>query len=898
MKKAEEIFNILVALEKEKQDGVSAVEISGALNIHRANVSRILNYLYKENKLQKTPGRPVLYHSVKVKTTAEDSPESLSNLDRMVGAGASLQVAIQQAKAAVLYPPRGLHTLLLGETGVGKSMFAESMYFFAMESGIISKDTPFISFNCADYADNPQLVLGQIFGVKKGAFTGAEKDKEGLLKKADGGILFLDEVHRLSPQGQEMLFMFMDKGYFRPLGETEKPASAQVQIIAATTEDPQSSLLRTFVRRIPVAIILPLLRERGLTERYKLIEFFIKEETKRVGKSIYITKNSLISFLCYDPPGNIGQLRSDIQLACAKAFLNYKSQKEKYILISQSDLPYQVKKGTNKQRYREELKDILENKKDILRFYFQNDESSNLDENYQSGKDFYDVIAEKLAFLKNSGMDEREINQTLTIDIESYFQKYIGNLPPKIKREEIAKVVDKKLMEVVDQLLDLANNKLDRQFDEKIYFGLALHLQASIQRIKRGSKIYNPKLNFFRANYPDEFLVAMEIANVIDREFNIETPLDEIGYLTMFLSPNYYHLEGNKVTKVGVLVIMHGNTTSSSMVQVANSLVGVEHAAGINLPLSLKPEEIYVTAKEQVEKLDEGKGVILLVDMGSLVNFGDMIYVETGRIVKTVDKASTPQVVDACRKAVLGRDLEEIYSSCREIITPAKAGFDHRQISNKNIIITACFTGEGAADQLKEVLSAELKEQEGLEIISLNILNRKEFLAAVQKTREEHKLLAIVGTVDISVDNIPFIPAVEVLAGNGIERIKKVVEAEAFYVKIGESLKEHITRWDAARLVEDVREIVEEIEQRLEVQIASDVKIGIILHMCFMVEKLGRGSKRTVFKDLKAFANQYSRELLLIKESIKPLEAKYRFIVQESELAFLCRMFLFNNPGN
>lgn len=208
----------------------------------------------------------------------------------------------------------------MGETGVGKSMFAEAMYYFAKESHILNEKSSFIRFNCADYADNPQLVIAQIFGVKRGAFTGADRDKDGLLKKANGGILFLDEIHRLSPQGQEMLFTFIDKGIFRPLGETEKFEEASVQIIAATTENPKSYLLQTFTRRIPMTIVLPPLRERTIEERYALLEEFIKSESLRLKKSIYVNKNALISFLLYDCCNNIGQLRSDIQLSCAKAF--------------------------------------------------------------------------------------------------------------------------------------------------------------------------------------------------------------------------------------------------------------------------------------------------------------------------------------------------------------------------------------------------------------------------------------------------------------------------------------------------------------------------------------------------------------------------------------------------
>ena len=224
MSKLDQVYEALLKLQKQMQKGISAIELSEFMNLDRANVSRYLNSLYKQGRVDKQEGRPVTYSISATKETTENTVHEVeinNSLDKMVGAEQSLQVPIQQAKAAILYPPRGLHTLILGETGVGKSMFAELMYCFAKESGVIKKNAPFVRFNCADYADNPQLVIAQIFGVKKGAYTGAECDKEGLLKKADGGIIFLDEIHRLSPQGQEMLFTYIDKGYFRPLGDTE-----------------------------------------------------------------------------------------------------------------------------------------------------------------------------------------------------------------------------------------------------------------------------------------------------------------------------------------------------------------------------------------------------------------------------------------------------------------------------------------------------------------------------------------------------------------------------------------------------------------------------------------------------------------------------------------------------
>jgi len=477
MKKADRVLKALISLEQELKRSVTALEISEYLGIDRSNVSRDLKQLYEMGQVQRQEGRPVRFSAG---SNGEDfDPKETMTIDTLAQEQPSLQVPVQQAKAAILYPPRGLHTLILGETGVGKTMFAELMHQFAMEAHIIGPRAPFISFNCADYADNPQLVMAQIFGVKKGAYTGADQDRDGLLKKAHGGILFLDEVHRLSPQGQEMLFTYIDTGSFRPLGETEKSIPVSVQIIAATTENPAYYLLNTFTRRIPMMITLPSLKEKGLTERYHLIEFFIKKESKRVNKSIYINRNALTSLLLYDCPNNIGQLGSDIQLACAKAFVNYKSKGDAYILIGQSDLPHHVKLGMMRiNEAREAIDQLLKSKGEILRFHHQEEGGpQGIGEDHING-DFYDIIERKLEHLKDSGIPEEEINQIINIDLESHFQKYLGNIKGEAAVHELSKILNPGVLEAVEEMLTLAQEKLKRTFDKRIYYGLALHVNG------------------------------------------------------------------------------------------------------------------------------------------------------------------------------------------------------------------------------------------------------------------------------------------------------------------------------------------------------------------------------------------------------------------------------------
>src|SRR5258708_25461461 len=99
----------------------------------------------------------------------------------------------------MLYLTRGLHILLCGPSGVGKTTFARLMHSFALELEALPADAPFISFNCADYASNPQLLMAHLFGVVRGAYTGADRDRAGLVEEAHRGIFFLDKVHTHPP---------------------------------------------------------------------------------------------------------------------------------------------------------------------------------------------------------------------------------------------------------------------------------------------------------------------------------------------------------------------------------------------------------------------------------------------------------------------------------------------------------------------------------------------------------------------------------------------------------------------------------------------------------------------------------------------------------------------------
>lgn len=341
---------------------INAGSISILLNCERSNVSRDLNELAEAGRLIKIQGRPVSFLErselekllnvkigLNIKSFSHVS-ELLGNKDDTgfedtIGAEGSLKTAIEQAKASILYPPKGLNIMLTGPTGVGKTTFSEHIFQFAKEKGRISEKGKLVIFNCSEYASNPQLLLGQLFGHVKGAFTGADTDKSGLVEEADGGILLLDEIHRLSPEGQEMFFLLLDKGIYRKLGETHVERKAELMIIGATTENTDSALLKTFMRRFHMLIQLPSLEERPLEERFQMLGSFFAHESRKMGVPISIEREVIYKLMTYPCVGNIGQLKADIQLICARGFLDYLSYRDENIYVDTLKLPKHISDG-------------------------------------------------------------------------------------------------------------------------------------------------------------------------------------------------------------------------------------------------------------------------------------------------------------------------------------------------------------------------------------------------------------------------------------------------------------------------------------------------------------------------------------------------------------------------
>ncbi|MGC8554098.1 MAG: sigma-54-dependent transcriptional regulator [Candidatus Acidulodesulfobacterium sp.] len=211
---------------------------------------------------------------------------------------------------------KGFTTILLtGESGTGKELAARLIYEIYSKNYIDSKKIPFVPVNIAAIPDN--LVESELFGYTKGTFTGAENDKTGLIKYADGGILFLDEIGDLPMQVQVKLLRILQEKTYRKLG-SNKEEPLNVKIIAATNKDLAALISEgkfredLYYRLNKINITMPPLREHK-EDLPELIAYFIKKYSKSI---VSVSQEVLAILTEYDYPGNIRELENIIERAC------------------------------------------------------------------------------------------------------------------------------------------------------------------------------------------------------------------------------------------------------------------------------------------------------------------------------------------------------------------------------------------------------------------------------------------------------------------------------------------------------------------------------------------------------------------------------------------------------
>jgi len=209
------------------------------------------------------------------------------------------------------FAPSDEPVLITGESGVGKELFAKSLYLLSKRNS-----SPYVCVNCGRF-DDENLVVSELFGHAKGSFTGAVQDRQGVFESANGGMILLDEIGELSLRAQKMLLRVIEQKEITPLGST-KTRQVDIRVLSATHRDlagmAEASQFREdlFYRLNCLHLHVPALRERG-GDRILLLQYYLNKLNEAHGVEKQFSPEARAYLKQYAFPGNIRESKNIVE---------------------------------------------------------------------------------------------------------------------------------------------------------------------------------------------------------------------------------------------------------------------------------------------------------------------------------------------------------------------------------------------------------------------------------------------------------------------------------------------------------------------------------------------------------------------------------------------------------
>ena len=846
MRTIERIYQVLINNASKK---MTTTEIAQKVGLTRGDVSSYLTKLFMAGKIDKTGTRP-FYWQMKIQD---------SFFKKMIGYSGSLQEVTKKCREAILYPDNGLSLLITGPSGVGKSFLARLIFEEARRLKVIEKDAKFVVLNAADYANNPEILSSVLFGYKKGAFTGADCDSQGLIDQANGGYLFLDEVHRLNNESQEKLFSLMDNGKFYPLGENKVPHKVKVRFLFATSEEINTILLKTFLRRIPIQIALPKYIDRPIIERLQIVIQAFKREAQIVHRRLKVNQKEVLSLLYEDNHGNIGSVQNKIKQLCAEAFA-----------LNPNKNPLLI--GTNSEA--------------IISI------SSDFDDS-EFNKSVLNLIP-KITQLTNKLLESVEQAQSL---------------------EEQNFIIDDTLHDFLKLLPDADDSSLKKSFKSLLcnHYGLKISskeinwkkcaklIQVIMLVEDRLDKEQKLLLQRLQAKYPRSFYLFKKLVQEVLKERNLK---DCVGILFFpIFGPLVAHLED---IQYNAILLAHGKQTATSIQAVVNSLCGNYIFEAFDMPIDSSIQEINEQVRRYLDQQSKNVvGTIVLFDMGSLNQMFTEIKSISSHELLVINNITTAMALDIGIRIEQKQQFKKIAEASTHYGQTTGAQYYEGFSDQKNIIV-ACMSGDGVSQEIKHIMNQTLSGRLKIIIVDYkklcSLLEQQDRLFfsntefVLTTTQINHQIpIEIIDIYDV-LDKKGALRLTGLLENSGekLPQIKNMIDQFVRFFSIA-GIRERLQILNPDTVISEVQTIAKRYETYYNIELDEKTKLNLFTHIALMIERTVLTSRKNTERiEIKTLDNKEREFFSISKNIFKNVERKYNIKIEDYEISLVYQLLLPN----
>ena len=824
--------------------------LSQKLNMQRTNLSSILNQLVNEGKLIKQKGRPVMYQYINLSEEAEEV------FKRLIGYDQSLKDAVAGAKATILYPKGKPSILITAQRGCGAHYFAETVFEFAVKSGVVKNREALLVFDCKAYQENPDYRQKLLFGTE---------DEVGILNQSEDGMLFINHIDMLPAYERRRLLSTKERGI----------------LICRTDLDVDQEIYHSLQEKTDFEIKLPSLNERSMEERFQLVKAFLCSEIKDIGKNLEMDVNILSALLLYESADNVAGLKKDIHTGCINCYARKGSSKNKFVEILLSDFPPYVRKGLIYSKTHKEELDELVSEQYVYAFTHSTMLKKQAQKNEEK-KDIYQSIDDRKKKYKKQEIEEEEIDAYVSISLKEDFQKYYNELSGKISNgSRLENIIANKMIEHVDLFLKKAEETFQIKYDEKIMCALCLHMNSALIRNESKQRVSNEEIVQMTVSYPQEYQLAQEFILETEEVFHTRLNVDEIVFVMMFL------LE-ERVTKkqqVVTLIAMHGDHSAQEVVKTVNILSNENNTYAFNLPLDQNMKEAYEDFKKEIIRIDQGKGIILIYDMGSLRTMAESIAAETNIDIRFVESPITLIGVACSNKASEEKGIEEIYGYLQENFKTAAYSRNYDG-SNKIVVITS--KSETEAEKIQRFINENMSWND-VKIRRIVAANEGQLYSMIDSIAEEGEIVGIVGDYDPLLHQYQFIDVNQLMKSEKTN-LDDYIQTQNELDKTGitetyEYLEENFKELDMAKIEVYLDDFMDKVQDLLKVRLDENKKIGLIIHIVCLLDRIRQEYTPSISFIASGVIDKNKEMVPEVKKLLRPIEKEFNVYINDTEIA-------------
>ncbi|EIS0844228.1 sigma-54-dependent transcriptional regulator [Salmonella enterica] len=883
------------SLTADALGGFSAMAIADSLRQKRSIISHHLNNLHREQRVVKVNSRPVLFlpvealrrhHRLAVRQGDYASIQALcaerqDSLELLIGAQGSLQESLRQCKAAISYPGAGLPLLLRGPTGTGKSFLARQLWQYAIEQGILPPEAPFTVFNCAEYANNPELLTSKLFGHAKGAFTGADRAISGLIETSNGGVLFIDEVHRLPPEGQEKLFHFMDNGTWRRLGESSAERNATVRLIFASTEDLEKHFLATFIRRIPVIVKILPIAERGQYERLAFIHHFFRREAQRLHHDLSLDSEIISQLMQETLEGNVGGLENLIRNICASA----------WTFGQRDDGVLKVKAGQLPDRLLMEVPFTVPLAAERVMIYREGGVFPLVSGQHQEYLRLMENICGLCEELTQENITARTFDKLVYQNLTLYLDALMNKESPRVRQ-------DKRLRFIEDVGKAIAAH-YDLELNAEFAYLTGRYLTSlPLTPVEAPPSVRHVMLRWLEEAPGLAQRVAQKLLDVVNNKYDllIDT-LDRLVVAAIVSNA----IDATSGGKVKALIIAHGYSTASSIAGVANRLIGEKIYHAMDMPMEVAFSDVSRAIVDYLQHTDTRAGVMVLIDMGYTKEIAEaLLSVIHGPLV-VVDNVTTRLALNVASEIALQKNIEQI---AEEIVPLNQSRWDVFWPAQKKAraLLVTCITGIGTAFKFKNLMEKSQLTDFDINIIACEYTRLKNGRMAAPLLNQ-YDVIAVVGTIDPQLAGTPWVGIEELLGEQGFAHLSQLLSGYLNDKQIAlinknmvrefslHNVVNSLTILNASKTMGHIETIIAEWQNTLGFSFNNNLIISLYVHLSCMIERLVMRNEITHYKNLTEFNKQHGDFIAMVNHSFQRLKIIYSVALPVAEIGYIHDIF-------